>query len=200
MALTAASRFAMMIALIAGMVHCASALAQEGMIGIVDLMTAKGVAEVKGAWRYHEVTTGTGPKHNEIEPKAHGRFDDSQWEVVQPETLAKPRGPGKYSWCWYRIKVTIPETVRGKEFTGGPVWFQTTVDDYGEMWVDGGIDLAFGRSGRGAVTGFNTRNRVRLQRIDSKKNERGKLVRIAHDPKPGDVFQIAVLGINSPLG
>ena len=200
MASRAVSMIATLLALTAGMVHCTSVLAQEGMIGAIDLMTATGVAAVKGAWRYKEVTTGTGPKHNEIEPKAHGRFDDSKWEVLEPETLVKPRGPGKYSWCWYRINVTIPETVSGKEFAGGPVWFQTTVDDYGEIWVDGAIDLAFGKSGRGAVTGFNTRNRVRLQRIESKKNERGKLVRIAHDPKPGDVFQIAVLGINSPLG
>src|SRR5881397_2599038 len=103
-------------ALIAALICCDIVLAQEGMVGAIDLMTAKGVAEVKGEWRYHEVTTGTGPKHNEIEPKAHGRFDDSTWEVLQPETLGKARGPGKYSWCWYRIQVTIPETVSGKEF------------------------------------------------------------------------------------
>jgi hypothetical protein len=176
-----------------------AAHAQQGMLGTIDLMTSKGVAEVKGEWRYHQVITGSGLKLNEIEPKAHGQFDDSKWEVLRPETLAKPRGPGKYSWCWYRIKVAIPETVSGKAFAGGPVWFQTTVDDYGEIWVDGAIDLAFGKSGRGAVSGFNTRNRVRLQRFDTKK-AKGKTVRVAHDPKPGDVFQIAVLGINSPLG
>jgi hypothetical protein len=169
--------------------------AQEGLIGKINLMSAKGVEEVKGEWRYAVVTTGVGEKKNEIEPKAHGTFDDSKWEVLAPESLGKARGVGGYCWCWYRIKVTIPETVGGKKFEGGPVWFSTIVDDYGEIWVDGQIDLAFGKSGRGAVTGFNTMNRVRLQ-----KSEKDGKKTVKRDAKPGDVFQIAVLGINSPLG
>src|SRR5262249_43937294 len=69
------------------------------------------------------------------------------------------------------------------------------------IWVDGAIDLAFGKSGRGAVSGFNTRNRVRLQKDEgSVVNEKGKSKPKKRDARPGDVFQIAVLGINSPLG
>jgi hypothetical protein len=177
----------------------ATATAQEGLIGKIDLATSKGVEQVKGQWRYHEVTTGVGPNKNEIEPKAHGPFDDSGWEILKPESLRQARGPGKYSWCWYRIRVTIPDTVKGKPFSGGPVWFQTTVDDYGEIWVNGTIDLAAGKSGRGAVSGFNTKNRVRLQ-ITTEAVSKGKKLTLKRDAKPGDVFQIAVLGINSPLG
>ena len=173
--------------------------AQDGLVGKIDLMKTKGVEAVKGEWRYAEVTTGVGDKGNEIEPKAHGTFDDSKWEVLKPETLGKARGPGGYSWCWYRIKVTIPDEVDGKKFEGGPVWVQTIVDDYGEIWVDGKIDLAFGKSGRGAVSGFNTRNRVRLQKEETAEVD-GKKKTVKRDAKPGDVFQIAVLGINSPLG
>lgn len=179
----------------------APAIGQEGLIGKVDLMTKKGVGEVKGEWRYHDVTTGVGPKKNELEPKAHGKFDDSKWDVLEPESLGKARGPGGYSWCWYRIQVTIPDTVEGKTFAGGPVWFQTTVDDYGEVWVDGAADL--GR-GRGAIAGFNTKNRVRLQKSEVKdaKDKEGKPTKktVKRDAMPGDIFQIAVLGINSPLG
>jgi hypothetical protein len=188
----------------------ASALAQDkkapepdppGLIGRIDLMTAEGVAAVKGEWRYAPVTTGVGEKKNDIEPKAHGAFDDSKWELVDPPTLKKPRGVGKYCWCWYRIKVTIPDKVGDKPFSGGPVWFQTIVDDYGEIWVDGKIDLAFGKSGRGAVSGFNTRNRVRLTKGETVEDEKTKKKKtVQRDPKPGEVFQIAVLGINSPLG
>src|SRR5262245_49245824 len=179
----------------------AAAGAQQGQFGKIGLVTSKGVEQVKGQWRYHEITTGVGPKKNEIEPKAHGKFDDSKWEVLKPETLKQARGPGKYSWCWYRIRVTIPDTLDGKPFEGGPVWFQTTVDDYGEIWVDGKIDLAFGKSGRGAVSGFNTRNRVRLQKPGGiKVDEKGKKSVYQRDAKPGDVFQIAVLGVNAPLG
>jgi hypothetical protein len=173
----------------------------KGLIGRIDLATTAGVNAVKGQWRYHEVMTGTGKAKNEIEPKAHGKFDDSRWEALKPETLGKARGPGKYCWCWYRIQVTIPAKVGGKKFEGGPVWFQTTVDDYGEIWVDGDIDRAFGKSGRGAVTGFNTRNRVRLQKVAGfKTDSKGKKTKIVRDAQPGDQFQIAVLGINGPLG
>jgi hypothetical protein len=142
------------------------------------------------------VTTGTGQQQNEIEPKAHGDFDDSAWEALKPETLGQARGPGKYSWCWYRTRVTIPDAVGGKPFAGGPVWFQTTVDDYGEVWVDGACDLAFGKSGRGAVSGFNARNRVRLQKVVKTEGKK----QIKRDARPGDVFQLAVLGVNGPLG
>jgi hypothetical protein len=172
----------------------------DGRIGTISLMTAQGVAEVKGQWRYHEVVTAVGAQHNEIEPKAHGAYDDSSWEVLPPETLKKGRGPGFYSWCWYRIRVTIPNNVDGKPFAGGPVWFQTTVDDYGEIWVDGKIDSASGKSGRGTVSGFNTRNRVRLQKSEPGIGKGGKKKAVRRDAKPGDVFQIAVLGINGPLG
>src|SRR5437870_4671595 len=101
------------------------ASAQDGLIGKIDLMSSKDVAAIKGEWRYHVVTTGVGPKKNEIEPKAHGKFDDSSWEVLKPETLGKPRGVGGYCWCWYRIQITIPDKVGGRPFEGGPVWMQT---------------------------------------------------------------------------
>jgi hypothetical protein len=173
------------------LVWSATAEAQEGLIGKIDLATSAGVAAVKGEWRYHDVTTGTGPKKNELEPKAFGKFDDSKWDVLAPGSLKNGRGPGKYSWCWYRIQVTIPDKVGDKAFSGGPVWFQTIVDDYGEVWVDGAINVKVGETGRGEVSGFNAINRVRLQKSEGKTKI---------DPKPGDVFQIAVLGINGPIG
>src|SRR5262245_12319464 len=171
--------------------------AQEGLIGKINMATTQGVADIKGEWRYHPVMTGTGPKENEIEPTAHGKFDDSKWEVLKPETLKQGRGAGKYCFCWYRTQVTIPATVDGKPFSGGPVWFQTVVDDYGEVWVDGEIDRAFGKTGRGCVSGFNKVNRVRLQKADGVDEKKKKKIR---DAKPGDVFKIAILGINGPLG
>ncbi len=167
------------------------ARAQQGLVGKINLATAQGVAQVKGDWRYHPVMTGTGAKGNEIDPPAHGKFDDSTWEVLKPETLRQGRGAGKYCWCWYRIQITIPDNVEGKAFSGGPVWFQTTVDDYGEVWVDGELNHKVGETGRGEVCGFNTPNRVRLMK-GPKKDRR--------DARPGDVFQLAVLGINGPLG
>ncbi|OAI45203.1 hypothetical protein AYO44_13015 [Planctomycetaceae bacterium SCGC AG-212-F19] len=176
------------------LLNAALAQGQDGKIGTIDLLTGKGVEEVKGEWRYIDAFTGTGDKKNEIEPKAHNVFDDSKWMVLKPEECKTSRGAGNYCFGWYRIKVTIPGTVGGKDFKGGPVWFGTTVDDYGEIFVDGEIDLAPGKSGRGAITGFNTLNRVRLQKPDEQDKTKKR------DAKPGDVFQIAVFGINSPLG
>lgn len=153
----------------------------------IDLRTKAGVQAVKGEWRYSEVkiveSPGKGPdgKPNvayNIEPKAFGAdFDDSKWEVLVPESLKNRRSTGQICFNWYRIKVTLPPEVEGKA-----VFFQTTVDDYGEIWVDGKLPRKPGDSGGPVVAGFNTPNRVELK-----------------DPKPGKVYQIAVFGINGPI-
>ena len=155
----------------------------------IDLRTKDGVKEVKGEWRYSNVkiveVDGVGPppekkpvKTYNIEPKAFGAsFDDSQWEVCEPETLKNPRSTGQVCFCWYRIKITLPEGVEGKTVT-----FVTTADDYGEVWVDGNLPRKVGQVGGNIVSGFNAPNRVELK-----------------DPKPGKTYQIAVFGINGPI-
>ena len=155
----------------------------------IDLRTADGVHAVKGEWRYADVkiveVDGTGPppekkpvKTYNIEPKAFGAdFDDSGWEVLDPTTLGKPRSTGQVCFCWYRIKVTLPEEAAGKA-----VEFVTTVDDYGEVWVDGKLPRKVGQSGGSIVAGFNAPNRVELP-----------------DAKAGKTYQIAVFGINGPI-
>ena len=155
------------------------------MVAEIDLMKLAGCEMVKGEWRRHLVKFHTGPKKNAIEPKAHGKFDDSSWEVVKdPADLKKTYGPGKFSMAWYRINVTLPEKVGDVDVAGSTVWFRTTVDDYAEVWVNGSIDLSFGSSGRGAVSGFNTPNEVK----------------ISNSAKGGQSIQIAVLAINGPFG
>lgn len=153
----------------------------------IDLRTADGVKSVQGAWKYHDVkiveVDSKGPdgqpnKTYGIEPKAGAaNFDDSTWETIAPETLKDRRSTGKVCFCWYRIKLTLPEGVEGKK-----VEFATTVDDYGEVWVDGQLPRKPGQSGGDIVAGFNVPNRVELK-----------------DPKPGKTYQIAVFGINGPI-
>jgi gluconolactonase len=84
---------------------------------------------------------------------------------------------------WYRLSVTIPERVGSLDPTGSTVVFEVVVDDYAEVWVDGRMPLALGASGGQVVSGFNAPNRVVLTR----------------DARPGDRFQLAVLGINGPI-
>jgi hypothetical protein len=178
----------MTFAVATGVVACAlgpaAAIAQSKKI---DLQTKDGVATVKGEWRYHDVkiveVEGKGPdsqpnKTYNIEPRAEKpEFDDSKWEVVSPETLKNPRSNGQVCFCWYRIKITIPPEAAGKA-----VFFQTTVDDYGEVWVDGKLPRTPGKVGEAIVAGFNAPNRVELK-----------------DPQPGKVYQIAVFAINGPI-
>ena len=74
---------------------------------IVDLATPAGVALVKGQWRYSDVKVvevdhrspgpdlkPSGPSNRtyDISPHAGGAtFDDSQWETLDPATLAARR-------------------------------------------------------------------------------------------------------------
>ena len=153
----------------------------------VDLRTKDGVAAVKGDWRYSDVklveVPSTAPDKNppttyNYEPRATGpEFDDSGWPVIDPTTLGKPRGGGLVCFAWYRIKLTIPDAAKGKK-----VFFQTTVDDYGEVWVDGKLPYSVGKTGEAIVAGFNTPNRVELKGAE-----------------PGKVVQIAIFGINGPI-
>jgi len=153
----------------------------------IDLRTVKGVKSVKGEWRYAPVKLvekdekgqdGSTVHTTNIEPRAEAPdFDDSSWELVAPTSLKDPRGPGRLCFAWYRTKVTLPDGVEGKTVT-----FVTTVDDYGEIWVDGKLPYTVGQRGGNVVTGFNAPNRVELA-----------------DPKPGKTYQIAVFGINGPI-
>jgi gluconolactonase len=156
----------------------------------IDLSTKDGVAAIKGQWKYHDVkiveVEGKNPdgKPNRtynIEPRGDQAskpdYDDGQWEVIAPETLRQRRSTGQVCFAWYRIKVTIPPEAAGKA-----VFFRTTVDDYGEVWVDGKLPRTPGKTGEAIVAGFNVPNRVELK-----------------DPQPGKVYQIAVFGINGPI-
>ncbi len=153
----------------------------------VDLRSQAGVEAVKGQWRYanvkivevpHKAPDGSPNTTYGIEPRAHSvDFDDSKWEVLDPTTLGKRRSSGLVCFCWYRIKITLPEGVAGKS-----VAFVSTVDDYGEVWVDGQLPRSVGQVGGNIVGGFNVPNRVELK-----------------DPKPGKVYQVAIFGINGPI-
>jgi hypothetical protein len=153
----------------------------------VDLRTAEGVKLVKAEWRYRDAkiieidSTGPDKKPNktyDIDPHAEKKdFDDSGWEVIDPTTLKDRRSTGRVCFCWYRIKVTLPSAAEGKS-----VHFVTTVDDYGEVWVDGALPRKPGDTGGPVVAGFNAPNRVELK-----------------DATPGKVYSIAVFGINGPI-
>ncbi|MEP7365294.1 MAG: SMP-30/gluconolactonase/LRE family protein [Acidobacteriota bacterium] len=155
---------------------------------VVDLTTNEGVRLVKGQWRYSDAkivdTEFLGKKTYDYTPHAGvADFDDSQWESIAPETLEKKRGNGRLSFNWYRINVTVPENVGGMPTAGTTAVFETSVDDYAEVWVDGELTRALGQKGGSVVSGWNSGNRLVIGR----------------NVKPGQQIQLAVFGANGPL-
>ncbi|HXG64202.1 MAG TPA: SMP-30/gluconolactonase/LRE family protein [Blastocatellia bacterium] len=166
---------------------------------IIDLATAEGVALVKGEWRYSDTKIievdfkAPGPegqptdapiKTYDYTPKAGGAdFDDSKWEVIAPATLNQRRATGRICFNWYRIRLTIPERVGSYDPTGSTVVFETALDDYAEVWVDGELARSLGQMGGSVVGGWNAPNRLIIGR----------------DVRPGQQIQLAVFGINGPL-
>ena len=171
---------------------------------IVDLQTEEGAALVGGQWRYADARVeeidfvelagpgapdplgpGTAPNRTyDIVPHAQAAdFDDSRWQRLAPADTMRRLSTGRVCFNWYRIDVTIPERVGELEPLGATVVFEVVIDDYAEVWVNGEMPLALGQSGGQVVAGFNAPNRVVLTR----------------DARPGDRFQIAVLGMNGPI-
>ena len=103
-------------------------------------------------------------------------YDDSGWEVCTDLTQRVSRG---FTFAWYRIKVTLPESVEGHPVDGVRVLFETCIDDYGEIWVDGECNRE-----RGAIQGFNVPQRVV----------------VTDSAVPGGEHTIALLAVNGPLG
>jgi gluconolactonase len=176
-----------------------AAEAADGPLATIDLQTREGVALVKGQWRYSDTRivevdftgpgadgqpTGAPVRTYDYAPKAGAAgFDDSAWEVLDPTTLMQRRGRGRLSFNWYRITITIPERIGGFDPTGSTVYFETSLDDYAEIWVDGELPRAHGQIGGSVVGGWNGVNRLAV----------GRAVR------PGDRIQLAVFGANGPL-
>jgi gluconolactonase len=165
----------------------------------IDLSTQEGVRLVKGQWRYSDTKivevafrapgsdgqpTGVPNKTYDYTPHAGGAdFDDSAWEVIDPTSLDKRRSTGRLCFNWYRINITVPDRIGAFDPTGSTVVFETAIDDYAEVWVDGEISRALGQAGGSVIGGWNAPNRLLIGR----------------DVKPGQKMQLAVFGANGPL-
>lgn len=102
-------------------------------------------------------------------------YDDSGWEVC--ENIQESRSKG-FTFGWYRITVTVPDRVQGVDIKGAQMLFETCIDDYGEIWINGECDRA-----KGAVAGFNVPQRVLM----------------SAEAQPGAKYVIACLAVNGPL-
>lgn len=166
---------------------------------IINLHSEAGAKLVKGVWRYSDTRiievdfkaagadqqpTGATVKTYDYMPHAGGAdFDDSKWEVIPATSLEKRRGNGRLWFNWYRINITIPERIGEFDPTGSNVVFETSLDDYAEIWVDGELTRSLGQTGGSVIAGWNAANRLVVGR----------------DVRPGQKIQLAVFGINGPL-
>ena len=166
---------------------------------MIDLGSADGVKSVKGEWRYSDTKiveadfrgpgpdkqpTGAPVKTYDYTPHAGGAdFDDSKWEVIIPTTLDQRRGNGRLGFNWYRVKLTVPDRIGDFDPTGTTAVFETSLDDYAEIWVDGELSRALGQSGGSVIAGWNAQNHLVVGR----------------NVKPGQQIQLAIFGVNGPL-
>ena len=146
----------------------------------LDLNTAADRQTVKGEWR---VAPGLVPgEPNEgltarllASPARLADYDDSGWQVCT--NIRESLSVG-FTFAWYRIAVTIPEQIGGVTLAGSRVWFETNIDNYGELWINGQIDRS-----TGVIVGINASQRVE----------------VSTSAVPGETFVIACLVVNGPL-
>ena len=147
----------------------------------LDLNKAEDRDKVKGQWR---VASGLVPgEANEgltaqlLAVSARlADYDDSGWEVCT--NVRESRSVG-FTFAWYRISIELPQTVGGMDVAGSRVFFETNIDNYGEVWIDGEIDRSVG-----VISGINAQHRVEIPGSGS----------------PGARHVIAVLVANGQLG
>ena len=103
-------------------------------------------------------------------------YDDSWWD--KDADFQERRSVG-FTFAWYRLHITVPQQVKDQEVAGKRIWFETNVDNYGEIYIDGQIDRV-----SWVITGNNL----------------GKRAMVEDQAVPGTNHVIAVLVANAPLG
>jgi Gluconolactonase len=168
-------------------------------LAVLDLASSADATRLKASWRTHDAKVvntrffaaaadgqpGTqSTPSTDLSPRAGAAdFDDRQWPVIAPESLSQRRGHGLLAFNWYRTRLTVPERVGDQATQGMTLVFQTTADDYAEIWVDGELPRAQGQNGGSVVAGWNAGNRLV----------------VARNVKPGQQIQLAVFAANGPL-
>ncbi len=146
----------------------------------LDLNQAEDRQKVKGQWK---VAPGLVPgEANEgltarllATPARLADYDDSGWEVCTNVRKSLSEG---FTFAWYRMTVELPQRLGDFDVAGSRVFFETNIDNYGEIWVNGEIDRT-----SGVIVGINSQHRVE----------------ISNSAVPGEKVVIACLVLNGPL-
>lgn len=146
----------------------------------LDLNNADDCRKVRGEWRFGPGYVPGEPNEGltsqvQGSPARLAEYDDSRWEVCTNIRTSRSSG---FTFAWYRIAVELPEQVNSVALAGSRVLFETNIDDYGEVWIDGQIDR-----GAGVIGGINVPQRIE----------------VSPDAVPGTRHVIACLTVNGPL-
>ena len=146
----------------------------------LDLNKEADRQKVKGQWRLGPGLVPGEPNEGLVaqilnSPARLAEYDDSNWPVC--DNIRQSISTG-FTFAWYRISVTLPPEIDGLSLTDSRAYFETNVDNYGEVWIDGKIDRA-----AGVIIGINAQYRVE----------------VASKAVPGSKHVIACLVANGPL-
>lgn len=146
----------------------------------LDLNKAEDRRKVKGQWRVGQGLVPGEPNEGLTSrllatPPRLADYDDSGWDVCP--NVRKSLSSG-FTFAWYRMAVELPARLDGVEVAGSRVFFETSADNYAEVWVDGQIDR-----NKGAIVGLNAPHRVE----------------VSGSAAPGTKHVIACLVANGPL-
>jgi hypothetical protein len=145
----------------------------------LDLNREQDRARVRGEWRVASGYVPGQPNEGlvsqlEASPARLPDYDDSRWEVCG--NVRESRASG-FTFAWWRITVELPREVDGISIAESQVFFETNVDNHGEIWVDGELGAGAG------IIGNNVQQRVTVSR----------------SAVPGARHVIACLAANGPL-
>jgi len=146
----------------------------------LDLNNAADRQKVKSEWKVGEGFVPGEPNEGLTarllaSPPREANFDDSGWSVCAD--IRKSLSVG-FTFAWYRTTVELPLEVNNMPVEGARLWFETNVDNYGEVWVNGQIDRS-----TGVIVGINAPQRIEL----------------SPGATPGSKYIIACLVANGPL-
>lgn len=146
----------------------------------LDLNKEEDRQKVKGMWRVGRGLVPGEPNEGLVaqlaaSPARLQDYNDSAWPICKDIRESLSSG---LTFAWYRIIIELPAELEGVNLESARVLFETNVDNYGEIWVDGQIDRAVG-----VILGINAQHRVEVS---------AKAV-------PGARHTIACLVANGPL-
>ena len=146
----------------------------------LDLNNAADRQKVKSEWKVGEGFVPGEPNEGLTarllaSPPREANFDDSGWSVCADIRESLSVG---FTFAWYRTTVELPLEVNNMPVEGARLWFETNVDNYGEVWVNGQVDRS-----TGVIVGINAPQRIEL----------------SPGATPGSKYVIACLVANGPL-